>query len=446
MKKKLVILGALALTAATAVPALAFENEFHGLYRLRGLLTNFQNAGLTPLLSTSSQNRDYTLFEQRARLQYIAKASDDLKLVTHFEIDSTWGDSAFTGTRGSGAALGADTVNLETKNVYLDFNIPSTPVNVKAGLMPFSDAYKGIFLNDDVGGAQAAAKFGPATATVGFFRTSDAGGTTALGKRNVDLYVVDGKFAPAKALTVGASYYLTNNDVNSSGQKTHTVGLNVAAKAGIVDIDAFLLTQAGEEMYAAARRNLKETFAGQIAAKANLGVATVRAAGLYATGDKGKSPNRSRAYQHLIDNLGTTTAGGGSAAQYYSSNMLILLRNSVNMDSDQSLIPTINNGNRGLVAAFVGADFKVTDKFTASVNAGHAMVEERDQSVPGSVSERCTNKNIGSELNASLSYALYPNLTATAQGAYVFLGGYKKAGNGDLRNPYLAALMMNYTF
>ena len=30
-------------------------------------------------------------FEQRARLQYTAKVSDDLKLVTHFELDTRFG-------------------------------------------------------------------------------------------------------------------------------------------------------------------------------------------------------------------------------------------------------------------------------------------------------------------------------------------------------------------
>ncbi len=462
MKKKLVILGALALTAAAAVPALAFESEFHGMYRLRAMLTNFEDAGLTGtntvivpgkqntnLLSTSSQNRAFTLFEQRARLQYIGKANDDLKLVTHFEIDSTWGDAAFQNGRGQGGGLGADTVNLETKSVYLDFNIPSTPVNVKLGIQPFTDAYKGIFLNDDVGGAVASAKFGPATATAAFFRTYDAGGTTALGKQNVDLYVVDAKIAPIKAITLGASYYLANNDVNYSGQQTHTFGVNAAAKLGIVDLDAFLLYQGGDELYAKTGKDL-EAFAGQVAAKVNLGVVAVRAAGIYASGDDGRNGGKSHVFQSLWDAGAPTVApkpGTSPASNYYSSNMLLLLRSSFAMDSDQALVTSVNNGDAGLVAAFVGADLKVNDKLSANFNLGHAMVDKRNEAAWGvSATSRSTNKNIGTELNTSVNYALYPNLTATAQGAYVFLGGYKKLNNGDLRNPYLAGLMMNYTF
>ena len=36
-KKLLAVAAAAALTAATAVPALALENEFHGMYRFFGM-------------------------------------------------------------------------------------------------------------------------------------------------------------------------------------------------------------------------------------------------------------------------------------------------------------------------------------------------------------------------------------------------------------------------
>lgn len=461
MKKQLIVLSAAAMVAAAAVPALAFENEFHGMYRLRGSMTNFQAAGLAgvegatksvgpPVVKyngdealLSSRSRSYTLFEQRARLLYIAKANDDLKLVTHFEIDSTWGDAAYQTGRGMGGGIAADTVNLETKNVYLDFNLPSTPVNVKLGIQGFyDDGYKGIFLFDDVGGALATGKFGAVTTRAAFLRTYDQGGTTALGKKNVDVYLLDGKFALSKAVTLGASYILANNDVNYSGQQTHTVGVNAAAKLGIVDLDAFLLYQGGDELYATSGKDLS-AFAGQIAAKANLGVVTVRAAGLYASGDDGADANKSNAYQNIFASgaPGATAGGSTSSGSYYSANMLLLMRSILAMDSDNALVSSINNGGRGLVAAFIGADTKINDKLSASVNIGHAMVEKK------LATSANTNENIGTEANVSVNYALYPNLTATLQGAYVLLGGYTTGGKvKDLKDPYLTGLMMNYTF
>jgi len=460
MKKKLVILSAVALSAAAAVPALALENEFHGMYRLRGMMTNFQSGGLSGIQTAntstskttllSNESRNYTLFEQRARLQYIAKANDDLKLVTHFEIDSTWGDSAFQNGRGQGAGLGGDNVNLETKNVYLDFNLPSTKVNMKVGLQGWTDAYKGIFFTDDVGGAIATGKFDAVTASAAFFRTYEAGGTTALGDANVDLYVLDGKFALNKTTTLGASYYLVNNDTNFSGQQTHTVGVNAAAKLGTVDLDGFLLFQTGDEIYGANGKDL-DAYAGQIAAKANLGMITARGAILYASGDDNTRPDKTYAYQNPFDSGAAAAAPGTgtSTGSYFSGNMLLLMRSAWNMDSDQSLVNSINNGNRGLVAGFLGADAKINDKFTASVNLGMASVEERDKSNTAATraKDATTSTEIGTEVNVSLNYLLYPNLTATLQGAYVMLGGYTKAGNAkDLQDPYLTGLMMNYSF
>src|SRR6266568_314038 len=157
-KKILVVSAAGALIAAAAVPALALENEFHGSYKLKFFNDNYEQGSfgqLTPTTLGGLNNSNY--FEQRARLFYTAKASDDLKLVTGFEIDSVFGDKSqggiavnggtntatsplatnATAFRNSGGALDADAVNLETKWVYLDFNIPSAPVNVKAGIQAY---------------------------------------------------------------------------------------------------------------------------------------------------------------------------------------------------------------------------------------------------------------------------------------------------------------------
>lgn len=467
MKKQLVVLSAAAMVAAAAVPALALENEFHGMYRLRANVTNFQAAGLSGIQNTSGvgtavpkssallaeDNRTFTVFEQRARLQYIAKASDDLKLVTHFEIDSSWGDAAYSNGRGVGAGLAGDTVNLETKNVYLDFALPSTPVKMKVGLQGFSDAYKGIFLFDDVAGAVATAKFDALTGTAAFFRTYDASGAP-LGKKDVDVYVLDGKFALNKDTTLGASYYLAYNDSKEAGTgenaSTHTLGLNAAAKLGIVDLDAFVLYQTGDALYDFQTTTNKakdlSAWAAQIAAKVNLGMATLRGAFLYASGDDGDEADESGAYQNIAASGAAGNAAGSSVASgsYYSAQMNLLLRNIYNTDSDNALVSSINNGNHGLMLGVLGADFKINDKLSATVNLGTAYNAE----------ERGTEDEdyIGTEVNLQLNYKLYPTLTATLQGAYAMLGDVydnsvkTTSGTEDPADPYLVGLMLNYTF
>ena len=93
--KLLAIAAVSALTAATAVPAMALENEFHGMMAIRGYNSNYLagTAGRIDIDADSRQTRSWV--EQRTRLFYSAKANDDLKLVTAFEIDSYWGKNSY---------------------------------------------------------------------------------------------------------------------------------------------------------------------------------------------------------------------------------------------------------------------------------------------------------------------------------------------------------------
>ncbi len=458
-KKTVAIATVVGSLAAISVPALALENEFHGMYRLRTMMTNFENANTAGLAKDAPTT---TVFEQRARLQYIAKASDDLKLVTHFEMDSSWGDTAYDNGRGKGGAMGADTVNIETKSVYLDFNCPITGSNVKVGIQPVSDAYKGIFFTDDVAGVFASKKFAGLTATAGFTRLQDYNRTTAgatpftplavanpTGRNTLDLFLLDAKFAVSKDLTVGGSYYLVrNNPVGVSYKNTldvHMVGANAAAKFGMIGADAFLAYQAGSELTAAGRD--LTAFAAQAAVKANLDKAgTVRANVLYTSGGKA-TDSKAKAWQ----GLNSGAAGGAlgvSSNSYYDSKMLLLMRSVVAMDSDKALVNFTNNANRGVTLLTIGYDAAITDKMGASVNVGYGMTSQK----------QATDKSnsIGTELNAQVDYKLFSNLTASLTGAYVILGDAKKYATGadtfsttstvKSDNPYLSSVMLNYVF
>jgi hypothetical protein len=441
-KKTVAIATAVGALAAVSVPAMAIENEFHGMYRLRGMMSNYENAGGGVLAKDAPT---MTAFEQRARLQYSAVASSDLKLVTQFEMDSTWGDTAYNNGRGMGGAMGADTVNLETKHVYLDFNCPLTGANVKVGIQAQADALKGIFFNDDVAGIFASKKIGQVTATAGFSRLQDYSRTTnsatvpfetanPLGKKTLDLYLLDGKLAVSKDLTVGGAYYLVRNNAGARGDvvDVHTVGANAVAKFGIVTADAFVAFQAGSEL-AGAGRDLT-AFAGQAAVKANLDKAgTVRANVLYTSGGKA-TDSKAKAWQSVTS--GDTLAT--SSNTYYDSKMMLLMRNVVAMDSDKAIVATSNNGNHGLTLLSVGYDATINDKLSASANVGYALMSQKDAA---------TNASIGTELNAQLDYKMFSNLTTSVQLAYVILGdGVKTVAGKTADNPYLTAVMMNYSF
>ena len=93
-KKTVAIATAAGALAAISVPAMAFENEFHGLLNFNTTFSNFQDGGsgnFTPA-GTKENKQMNNYFEQRARIMYVAKASDDLKMVTQFEINNRFGN------------------------------------------------------------------------------------------------------------------------------------------------------------------------------------------------------------------------------------------------------------------------------------------------------------------------------------------------------------------
>ncbi|RNC67422.1 MAG: hypothetical protein ED859_14830 [Desulfuromonadales bacterium] len=459
-KQTLALAAAAALTAATAVPALALENEFHGMFRLKGVVNNF-NA--TPVINSPEgvpygfykpDNLDKkvptaTYIEQRARIMYIAKANDDLKLVTHFEIDSRWGDASYTNARNKGGAIGADTVNIETKSVYLDFNCPLTGSNVKVGMQPYYDAFKGVLFDADMAGLLVSRSFGKLDAAAGFFRFDDKG--TIPGKKTRDMVAATAKYAVTKDIKVGGAYYFIDDDrsetdtfvrdyiIQQQGDTNtvHNIGVNAEANLGLVTIDGFFLYQFGS-LRAPVSRHVS-AFAGNVGARGKIGPGTARTEFLYVSGDKGGS-STTNAFQSVQDEHG-----------FYNGNMQLLFRDAYAMTIDNAIVYTSNNKDQGVIAGFIGYDLPITSKLSTSVNAGFAAVAKDNGNKPVNPVTGQANKSsyLGTEVNASVDYKLFDNMTASVRGAYVILGDYYNgvaAGAEDPRDPYMGSLILNYAF
>jgi hypothetical protein len=505
-KKILAFAAVSALTAATAVPAMALENEFHGMFKVRGIVSNFDDSNPGPVIpgntpavfANGNRNKPdtYSYIEQRARLMYIAKANDNLKLVTHFEIDSRWGDTSYnqnatnttnngSATRNNGGGIGADQVNLETKNVYLDFNIPSTSVNVKAGMQGFTDAYKGIIFNNDAAGVVATAKLSMGSVNFGYFRFDDAlsGGSATLatnaylnaaptttaatvlgtnaqvGNLTRDFATLGGKFNITKDLTVGADYYLLYSDVlkNVGAPKTniHMLGVNANANVGPLNLSGFALYQtgrlgngdtAGSVALTNASANLTRAqtvsaLAANVAAKMKAGPGTAKLTALYVSGDKntGAAGGARTDFQTIMER-GGTTAGGN----FFEANSQLLLRNAgVIANTDRAIAYDLNNNGKGTIAAFAGYDLALGKVFINS-NIGIGAVANDNANTYGG-----SSNILGTEFNTEIGYKLYDNMTASVQAAYLVLGDYFKGintANTTPDNPYCTKLILSYTF
>jgi hypothetical protein len=442
MKKNLVVLGAVALTAAAVVPALAFENEFHGSYTVGGFISNAYNSGTGAIILKDNASTN-NFIDQRARLQYIAKASDDLKLVTHFELDTKFGGRTggkYTSTTDAGG-LDADGVSLETKNVYLDFNVPSAPLNVRIGIQPWSDAYKGTFGNFDGAGAVVTGKFGKATTTLGGFRFSDAFGAATnggvadagvAGRKTVDLIVVDGKFAINKDMTVGANYYTLLRDTGTTGgtsgvaEFTNVAGLNFSGKFGPASVDVWGGYQFGDYQESAGKD--LAAYGGGATAKVQAGPGAVNASVLYLSGEKNGGGDIS-AWQEISANT----------TYFNDANMWLLVRNPVAINTSAAIGGNdLTKGGRGLLGAFAGYNGAV-NKVLFGANVGYAQVDEK---LGGPHS-----KVLGTEVNGMIGYKLYDNMTVKFNAAYAFLGNLAKdQGTTDADNPYVTNLLIQYVF
>jgi hypothetical protein len=159
MKKQMKwLLAALAL-AALATPAFAVTADMTGSLSVRA----FNTSDFTKDPDISRQR----FVDQRLRLFTSVAANENVKAVLGLEVDNVWGRASFA-PAGAGAldpktnaagkeigALGADAKGqLEIKHLYLDFTLPESKVNVKAGTQPFNLG-RGLIINDDAAGLLA---------------------------------------------------------------------------------------------------------------------------------------------------------------------------------------------------------------------------------------------------------------------------------------------------
>lgn len=439
MKKKFIAIAAgVAASAAMAVPAMALENEFHGMYKFMGYESNFFN-GITynpAQAATRLSNDSHSGFfaEQRARLQYIAKANDNLKLVTQFELDARFGGKTgeYLGAGNDAGNLDADQLTLETKNVYLDFNAYDT--NFKVGIQPWNDAYKSLFLLADMTGVSVTKKFDPITASVAWFRIDDnVAGAGTPGDITADLITVDGKMAINKDLIVGANYYNVQNDSGLTAfELLHMFGANASMKLGPAAVDVFAAYQMGDFNEAAGRDN--EGYMFGTTGKVKIANGAVNFAGFYLSGDTSATGD-----------VGAFQVIGPNQTYFNPANMWLLIRNGQSINSSTSVLGNdLTIGGRGMWGAFAGYEGKV-DKLFYNANVGYA---ETAHAVDAQ-----EEKSLGTEVNMQVGYNIFDNLQVSVAGAYLILGDalggnatQTLSGTADADNPWMGNVQLSYTF
>ena len=481
-----VSVAALAALGCMGTASYAMEHEFNGMLRIKADFTNFDQAGANDasaynlkndgkdVLSKENRGRSFFYTEQRARLKYTGKFNNSVKLVTQFEIDSRWGDSSQFVARNQGGAMEADSINLETKGVYMEFKVPYLPTIARAGIQPVDDMYKGIFVGTDAAALTTVTKldkttlylnwvrgydnknFNGAAGTVLNIGTDSNGATNGWpGRYSLDSFMLDARYDVSKELKIGVSDYVVYENLNGGGSNLlNTVGLNASYNFGAGVVDGFVLFQHGDNPagnFGQVGQKVS-SYAANLGGKVKLGPGTARFNFLYASGDDGKG--HVSAFQGLNQLGDKNTTSTFPAAQ-----MTMLITNTkYAANTDRGLINTITNYNMGVEGAFVGYDVEIDKAFIKANLGAAAAARENKTFKPKNLKTGGWNSNyIGTEINTEFGYKISENLTASLVSGYVILGDYYKdtayknnvvapANIVTPDNPWKNMVVLNLTF
>jgi len=441
MRKGFLIVLVVVLAAAFAAPAMA-GTDINGFYKTRMFMTNFvQYYGGDYGTTVGPPRKDaatMAFVEQRMRLK-VTSGDENVKAVAQFEIDSVWGDTKGNGQSASGGGLGTDATNIETKNAYVWFKIPNTPLDVTVGLQGQSDSYANVFMGGaDMGGIFVNGKVAPVAFRLGWAKWSE-GGAAATTANRLDLekandytfYLAEAKFSPVKDVKVGGNLYVLQNDMGrASGytQRIYMPGVDVTFGAGPATINAFAFYQLGKyrDYSASGTSDINiGGFAADARVDLNAGPGKAFAEALYISG--GDDP--SKKFKSIVDS-------GYTNSIFIRTDMQILMLAADTLTALAGLYSSspgdksMGLGGRGMMHAAGGFSMKMGDKLTGKVGLGYLAAVKKLKTDPTYM-----NKTMGTEVNASVNYTLAKGLDVGLVGAYALIGDFFKSSATDAGDP-----------
>ena len=478
MRKGFLIVLAVVLVAALAAPAMA-GMDATGFIRIKGYLGNFKNGsapgGANPVLKKDAPDAAYVDQRFRAKLSF---GEENVKAVWFSEIDySGWGDAsagtkvstADTGglgaQRNTGAALSADRVNLETKNVYLWFKLPDTSLDFTVGMQNQTDAYAGLFYGAaDMAGVFVNGKVEPVSYKLGWSKWYENNNMKA---DDMTLYVAEVNLAPTKDAKVGLNVYFWQDDTGKTQpqpttelpfvasvpnkKRIYTPGVNATINAGPATLTGFALYQFGKIDFLDSTPDVNiKAFAADLRADLNLGPGKFFLEGLYISG----GDNSAKDYKSIFTANDLEAASPGGAASFTRTDMVILLANADDINTGVSLVGSggVANGGfkspgaggRGITHVAAGYTQKLGDKITGKIGAGYLAITKKqlsDTTVKG--------KGMGTEVNANVNYNIMKGLDFGLYAGYCWLGDWFKSTNAAVPDPdnvYDLHARLNYAF
>jgi len=329
-----------------------------------------------------SQDGSYFRVDNRTRLYYTAKFSENFKFVNKFEFNSIWGDD-------EGGDIGADGDTFVVKNSYADFTVGS--VNTKLGIQA-ATLGRGFLFDDDFSGIVVTPQFGNVTMPVGYIAVkSEDGGNAdydeALGFAQAAVTVNDNLSITPYVVYWGAGEGTDVDSVDVGDWNAYYVGADLDMKLDMGSLWGSLIYNGGE--YGDGDIN-----GFLVAAGADLGM--VHGQVFYASGDDDATDDDTDAF---------LSAPGQS---YYWSEIMGLgiFDNTASSSAPGDQISNVTALNGGVT-------MKPMDKMKVSADVWYAMLAEDNDA---------GEDELGLEFDGKVTYALMDNLSADFVLAYLVAG------------------------
>ncbi len=421
MKKRLITALCASLAVAMALPAFAVDTKVNGYFRVRGIMAD------------TAKDKDVTpdkLVDQRFRAKVTMGLNEYVSLVYYGEVDMQYGDASYKTSRNEGGALGADSVNLETKNLYAAVKIPDTPLALKVGLMGYMDSQDGILFAADMAGVRLDAKLDMVDLTFGWHKWKEGDYTK---EDDVDMWSVKAHMKLGDAGKVTGTYYYVNVQQTTSGAPVvttpkgdyHYISVGGTYKLPVVALQGWFLYNTGTADNAADNGDDVDVNGWAATIRGDFSVQNVKAFArlMYFSGDDDATDSD---YNSIAP-----AAAAYDSFPFYKDGLMIMLADVYGNTYFQNGF-AYDDGIRagyGLIGGVVGANLTV-QQFYVKPAFGYFATLEDDQKAAGTKRE---GKNLGMELALRVGTKIADVVDVSLNGAYAWLGDFydKTATGGD---------------
>lgn len=494
------------LCAAMATPALA-DSKVSGYFRTQFMADNIgsqyyknvaSNGAVDGSDMISANRRTNTQIDNRFRLMYQNNLNEYVNFVYFGEVDTKWGQAS-KGSIGAGGANNADGVNVETKNVFVDFKVPDSIISARVGIQGIGVGPDGIVIGDDMSAAKVNLKLSPMADVTAIYSKFQEGSTAVWD--DSDFYAAVVSIKPSDALKFNFDLaYLDQNTLSSQLSPVETELYNRAYNDTYAsDYAAALATQTAKytargysgtaltdaakaDALASVKSTVDKAFAAMdaeiyvlgLGGQAKLGMATLDGYVAYSGGTVSAPGETDLDLGGMMGTIKATTKIGtlgdaGLRATYYtadkdsddddykgfigdiSGGAYEFPAENLSIFFVDAYYNNTNGGRRALVDAAYAGNGLLAINGTANLNfskscygkfgAGYFMALEENSSSH-------SDKDLGIEVAARVGTKVAEKVDISLGGAYAFLGDfYKSVGSStDPDDVYKVNFMINVPY